>query len=107
LQNFLFAVLGDDADAGMVELIHCYLSEPLTLLHGIHAAAAAEGAIALNHVVHTLKASSASLDAVPLANLCQALEAASREGVVPKDTNKMQQLEPECERVKLVLQQEC
>lgn len=99
-------MLGDDVDEGMAELIDCYLTDAPKLLQVIYDAVANEDAIAINHATHTLKSSSASLGATTLANLCQEIEAASRQGLIPAVTGKMQQLKSEYERVKIALQSE-
>ena len=100
----LRAMLGDTAAESMVELLDCYLTEAPKLLHAIDAAVAESDAAALHRAAHTLKASSASLGALPLADLCQALETITRTGAVPADPGLVPQLHAEYARVLTALQ---
>ncbi len=104
LQN-LREMMGTDADEGMVELLDCYLTETPKLLQTIRDALAADDAIVFNRATHTLKSSSASLGAMTLAKLCQAMEASSQHGLLSQDMAQMQPLEAAYEHVKLALQE--
>ena len=99
-------IMGVDAAEGMVDLIACYLAEAPKLLQAMREAIVRDDAEALNHAAHTLKSSSASFGATALANLCQVLEADSRQGLIQNGAAKIQQLECLYEQVKSALEQE-
>lgn len=96
-------VMGDDANTGMVELIHCYLTEALERLQAIYTAVSQQDAVALNRAAHALKSSSAYLGATAVANCCTQLEADSRAGILASAAT-IRQLEREYERVQIALQ---
>jgi PAS domain S-box-containing protein len=96
-------VMGDDANAGIVELIDCYLTEALELLQAIDTAVSQQDAAALNRAAHAPKSSSAYLGATAVANCCTQLEADSRDGILASAAT-IRQLKREYERVQIALQ---
>ncbi len=105
LQSFR-EMAGDMADLVLVEMIDCYLEEAPKLLSAIAQAIAQNDAIQLRSSAHNLKASSATLGAIALSNVCRKLEVMSRIGNTEYGVDKLPQLEAEYERVKVALQLE-
>jgi PAS domain S-box-containing protein len=99
-------MLGGDADAGMAELIACYLASAPKLLQAIYAAVVDDDATGLNHAAHTLKSSSASLGALTLSHFCRELEAIARSGTIVDGKEIVPLLEAEYKRVTTALQRE-
>jgi signal transduction histidine kinase/DNA-binding response OmpR family regulator/HPt (histidine-containing phosphotransfer) domain-containing protein len=105
LQSFR-EMAGDMADLVLVEMIDCYLEEGPKLLSAIAQAIAQNDAVQLRSSAHNLKASSATLGAITLSNICRKLEVMSRIGNTEYGVDKLPQLEAEYERVKVALQLE-
>jgi CheY-like chemotaxis protein len=105
LQSFR-EMAGDMADLVLVEMIDCYLEEAPKLLSAIAQAIAQNDAVQLRSSAHNLKASSATLGAITLSNVCRKLEVMSRIGNTEYGVDKLPQLEAEYERVKVALQLE-
>ena len=97
---------GEMADLVLAEMIECYLEEAPKLLSTIAQAIEEQDAVQLRSGAHTLKASSATLGAMTLSNLCRKLEVMSRIGNTEYGVEKLPQLEAEYERVKIALQLE-
>ena len=105
LQSFR-EMAGDMADLVLVEMIDCYLEEAPKLLSAIAQSIAQNDAVQLRASAHNLKASSATLGAIALSNVCRKLEVMSRIGNTEYGIDKLPQLEAEYERVKVALQLE-
>ncbi|HEY9907957.1 MAG TPA: response regulator, partial [Thermosynechococcaceae cyanobacterium] len=73
LQTFRDA-MGDDAEAVVLELIDCYLSETPQLLRSLIGAIVEQNLPEVRRAAHSLKSSSAALGATNLAEICRALE---------------------------------
>lgn len=105
LQSFR-EMAGDMADLVLVEMIDCYLEDAPKLLSAIAQAIVQNDAVQLRSSAHNLKASSATLGAITLSNVCRKLEVMSRIGNTEYGVDKLPQLEAEYERVKVALQLE-
>jgi signal transduction histidine kinase/DNA-binding response OmpR family regulator/HPt (histidine-containing phosphotransfer) domain-containing protein len=105
LQSFR-EMAGDMADLVLVEMIDCYLEEAPKLLTAIAQSIAQNDAVQLRSSAHNLKASSATLGAIALSNICRKLEVMSRIGNTEYGVDKLPQLEAEYEKVKIALQLE-
>jgi signal transduction histidine kinase/DNA-binding response OmpR family regulator/HPt (histidine-containing phosphotransfer) domain-containing protein len=103
LQSFRDMV-GETANLVLAEMIDCYLEEAPKLLSAIAKAISQKDAVQLRSGAHNLKASSATLGAITLSNLCRKLEVMSRIGNTEYGVDKLPQLEAEYERVKVALQ---
>jgi CheY-like chemotaxis protein/HPt (histidine-containing phosphotransfer) domain-containing protein len=103
LQSFR-DMAGETADLILAEMIDCYLEEAPKLLSAIAKAIDQKDAVQLRSGAHNLKASSATLGAITLSNLCRKLEVMSRIGNTEYGVDKLPQLEAEYERVKVALQ---
>ena len=97
--------LGEGDREGMTELINYYLTETPKLMQAINEAACKNDAVALNHAAHSLKASSAYLGAIAVANLCAQLETISRMGSTEGSAITLEQLDVEYKRVRSALLQ--
>jgi PAS domain S-box-containing protein len=86
------------------ELIDIYFDGALKLLADMRQAVAQGDASLLTRAAHTLKPSSASLGAIPLATLCEELEAMGRAGALESAAEKLAQVEAEYRRVKTALE---
>ena len=80
--DHLLEITGDDLEF-VDELIDTYLADASVQLDAMQAAASSGDAAALVGPAHSLKSSSANVGAMALADICRALEAAARTGVVP------------------------
>ncbi len=80
LDALLDAVGGDRSF--LVELIDAYLTDSVSVIGAMEAAAASASVPDLVRPAHTLKSNSANLGALRLAELCRALEADARDGSV-------------------------
>ncbi len=74
-------MVGENAEAILVEIIDCYLEDAPKHLKNMAIAIAQNDRSQLRQASHTLKSSSATLGATNLATLCQELEALSRSQV--------------------------
>lgn len=96
-------MIGDRADAVIVELIDCYLEDTPKLLQTITAAIDSKDAIALRQAAHTLKSSSATLGATHLAQLSKELETLSSLDNIDAIAYKLKQIVAEFAQVKVAL----
>ncbi len=103
LQSFR-EMIGENVDSVLAEMIDCYLEDAPILLGAMENAVAQGKAAQLYSCAHTLKASSLTLGATTLSNLCKELEAIGRTGHTEGGLEKVPQLEAEYERVKAALQ---
>ncbi len=99
-------IAGEGASEFIVEAIECYLEEAPKLLQAVRTSAAAHDITALQRSAHTLKASSATIGATVLTQLCQTLEHMPKEQALAA-TDHFLQLESEYIRVQAALQQIC
>jgi HPt (histidine-containing phosphotransfer) domain-containing protein len=96
--NDLLALGGDDADTMVDELIGMYIEDATALIVAIRRDHQAGQPQALARSAHALRSPSATLGALPLAELCRLVEErCSREGL-PPDT-WIEELVAEAERV--------
>ena len=72
------AMMGDNADTILIEIIDCYLEDAPQHIQTIARAISQKDAAELRRSSHTLKSSSATLGATNLAAFCQELETLSR-----------------------------
>jgi HPt (histidine-containing phosphotransfer) domain-containing protein len=72
------AMMGENAETILVEIIDCYLENAHQHIETIARAISQNDTAELRRVSHTLKSSSATLGATKLATLCQELETLSR-----------------------------
>ena len=86
--DHLLEITGNDLEF-VDELIDTYLADAALQLEAIRAAASSGDAAALVRPAHSLKSSSANVGAMALADICRALEAAARTGVVPDATERV------------------
>ena len=103
LQSF-WEMVGENADAILVEMINCYLEDVPKLVSGIASPIEQGDAKQLRSHAHTLKSSSSTLGATTLSNLCQELEVIARTGHTEGGLDKVPQLNAEYENVKAALQ---
>ncbi|NEQ26781.1 MAG: Hpt domain-containing protein, partial [Microcoleus sp. SIO2G3] len=101
LQALKNTVGGDTAF--LTQLVDCYLEEALQQLQAMREAVAQGDASTLHKSAHSLKAISVSLGAVPLAQLCQALEVMGYRDRTLDASRLISQLNAEYERVKVAL----
>jgi HPt (histidine-containing phosphotransfer) domain-containing protein len=85
-------------------MIDCYLEDAPKHLHAIATAIEQENAVQLRVSAHTLKASSLTLGATFLSNLCKELEALARAGHTEAGGDTASKLKAEYEKVKAALQ---
>jgi signal transduction histidine kinase/HPt (histidine-containing phosphotransfer) domain-containing protein len=85
------------------ELIDIYFDNTPRLLADMRQAVVQGHAESLYRAAHTLKPGSATLGAIPLATLCEELEAMGRGGALEGALEKVEQVEAEYERVKAAL----
>ena len=95
-------MVGGDT-AFLTQLVECYLEEALQQLQAMREAVAQGDASALHKSAHSLKAISVSLGAVPLAQLCQALEVMGYGDRTLDAYQLINQVSAEYERVKAAL----
>lgn len=75
-------ITGDDP-AFLAELVETYLEDGAAQVAALREAVASGDPAAVVRPAHTLKSSSASIGALPLAEHCRQLEADARQGAVP------------------------
>jgi HPt (histidine-containing phosphotransfer) domain-containing protein len=85
-------------------VIDSYLADLPRLLQDIRTAVELSDAQALEFSAHTLKSSSATVGAIPLAELCKQLENRGRTGALAESAMMVERLEAECERVRDALE---
>ncbi|GAB4174708.1 MAG: hypothetical protein Fur006_04700 [Coleofasciculaceae cyanobacterium] len=103
LQSFR-DMIGENADAILVEMIDLYLEDAPKLVSAIASAVERGDAKQLHSCAHTLKSSSLTLGATILSNVCKELEALGRNGHTESGLDKVPQLEAEYAKVKAALQ---
>jgi HPt (histidine-containing phosphotransfer) domain-containing protein len=104
LQSLRDIVRGDRVV--FAELIKCYLTETPRLVEDISTAIATRDAQTIWKVAHQLKSSSASIEAIALAQLCKVLEAQGRSSKSENTIKLLSQLHQEYEQVKTALEKE-
>jgi len=90
----------------LAQLINCYLAESPILMQAMQTAVTNGEPMQLQRAAHTLKASSATLGATHLANLCKEMEYMGRNQDLTEASSKLVSIETEYERVKVALQRE-
>lgn len=93
------AVMGDDADSFVADLIDSYLTNSVELVSALDASLAQADAERFSRSAHTLKSNSAVFGAQTLANLCQALETAGKNGALAGLQEQLGQLKAEHQQV--------
>jgi PAS domain S-box-containing protein len=101
----LHADLGGGDAAIVVELIDLFLTDTARVLIEMRQAIDDQAAETLQRMAHTLKSSSASLGAQPLAAHCGALELLAREGTLDDAINLLEQIQSTYEQTKPLLQE--
>lgn len=86
--DHLLEITGNDLEF-VDELIDTYFADASVQLMAMQAAASSGDAAALVRPAHSLKSSSANVGAMALADICRALEAVARTGVVPDMTERV------------------
>jgi HPt (histidine-containing phosphotransfer) domain-containing protein len=87
----------------MDRVITLYLQTAAELIADLEAASAADELAVLQRASHTLKPCSASVGALSLAALCEALEEAARAGSVPDPASRVAAIAEEYRRVEAAL----
>lgn len=101
----LVAMTGGDPTF-MAELIDTFASDAVAMLGELDAAVGAGDDAALMRPAHSLKSNAATFGATALAELCRALEADARGGVVPDPAGRVAAIRAELETVSAALQAE-
>ncbi|WP_392530900.1 response regulator [Nostoc sp. C117] len=108
IDSEIFAALtditGDDAGEILAEFIDGYLEDAPQRLLAIGNAITREDAAALRSAAHALRSLSATVGAMPLAQLCEELEAIARTDNIVSASTLVSQIETEYQRVKTALQ---
>jgi len=107
LDEQVFQSLHDMAGANteiLAELLDCYLDSAPEQLQTLTQALHQRDAALLQRTAHTLKSSSATLGALPLADLCKKLEEIGRLGMLDTAAANIRMAASEYERVRGVLQ---
>ncbi len=97
-------MVGEDDPELLKLVIDSYLADLPRLLQDIRTAVELSDAQALEFSAHTLKSSSATVGAIPLAELCKQLENRGRTGALAESAMMVERLEAECERVRDALE---
>ncbi|MDX2270681.1 MAG: response regulator [Cyanobacteriota bacterium] len=93
---------GQDAQTVIRSIVNDYLESSQQLLATLETALAARDTVTFRQAAHTLKSSSATLGAIPLANTCRALEHAAHQGSLP-DSQMLADLMQSYQQVKTAL----
>ncbi len=96
-------MVGENAEAILVEIIDCYLEDAPKYLENIANAISQNNQSELRQASHTLKSSSATLGATNLAAICQELETLSRTSHTKDGLDKLPQLQAEYKQVEAAL----
>jgi HPt (histidine-containing phosphotransfer) domain-containing protein len=96
--------LGGTAAEVVAEIVETYLQDTPELIRQMRDAVRAGDASALDRAAHTLKSSSATVGAVPLAARCRAIEEQARGGRVSDMGEAVLGVEAEFERVRQELE---
>jgi len=99
----LLGSLGDRAPAVEAELIATFLGELPRIISGLCEGAGRKDQESLHRAAHTLKSSGASMGAVRLSELCDALEGSSRDSVPADAEASTDEIVEECARVERAL----
>ncbi len=83
--KILRAMLGDDADSMIGELLEIYLDETPSLIQRIHTGHTTNDVAAVNLAAHSIKSSSANLGAMTLSHLCAQIEERARDGEIASE----------------------
>ena len=97
------AELGDDDPAIVADLIDLFLTDTPSMLTELRRAMVDRAADTLQRIAHTLKSSSASLGAKPLAARCGALEVLARERRLDEVGTHLEQIEVAYAQTKSIL----
>lgn len=81
-------ITGDDLDF-LDELVDTYLDDGEVQLEAMRLAGTADDAEAMIRPAHSLKSSSANVGAMGLTELCRALEADARSGIIPNAADRV------------------
>ena len=76
---------GEHAAEVLAEVIDCYLEDAPQKVHAINDAVAQKDAVALENSAHALKSMSFTVGAIPLAQMCEALETMGRDGTTDSE----------------------
>lgn len=102
----LRALVGEDADMIVGELIDCFLQDTAELLKKMAIAIAQANLAEIKTAAHSLKSSSASVGAMSLSALARDLEAIASQGNVNQAATKLTQLTTAFEQVRPFLTRE-
>lgn len=102
----LRALVGEDADLIVGELIECFLQDTAELLKKMAIAIAQADFSELKTAAHSLKSSSASVGAMSLSALARELEAIAHQGDANQASAKLTQLSTSFEQVRPFLAHE-
>ena len=91
----------------MQRVIALYLQTAAELIKDLEAASGSNETAVLYRASHTLKPCSATVGALSLAALCEALESATRHGSVPDPAARVKAIAAEYKRVEAALQGRC
>ena len=94
---------GADAAEFMIEVIDCYCDHTPNQLQAMRVALVQEDAATLHRAAHSLKASSASVGAILLSQLCQALEHLTHAQIPAEAETYLAKIEIESDRVQAAL----
>ena len=97
---------GDDAPSVLAEVISSYLEDAPLRLQAITLAVVHADAAAVQKSAHAFRSLSVTVGAIPVAQLCEALETMGRAGTTVGAEVLVKQLEAEYERLEAVLQLE-
>ena len=87
----------------MDRVITLYLQTAAELIADLEAASAADELAVLQRASHTLRPCSASVGALSLAALCEALESTARSGSIPDSRDRVEAIRDEYQRVEAAL----
>ena len=97
---------GEDAASVLAEIIESYLEDAPPRLQAITKAVAEADAATLQKSAHALRSLSVTVGAIPVSQLCEALEAMGRAGTTKGDSTLVEQLQAEYQRLEAALQLE-
>ena len=97
---------GEDAASFLAQIIKSYLEDAPPRLQAISKAVAHADATALKKSAHAFRSLSVTIGAIPVSQLCEALEAMGRAGTTEGASTLVEQLQAEYERLEVTLQLE-
>jgi signal transduction histidine kinase/CheY-like chemotaxis protein/HPt (histidine-containing phosphotransfer) domain-containing protein len=97
---------GEDAASVLAEIIESYLEDAPPRLLAVSKAVAEVDAVTLQKSAHALRSLSVTVGAIPVSQLCEALEAMGRVGTTEGASKLVEQLQAEYERLEAALQLE-